>query len=111
MTHTSTVYLVLTWLLAAFFLIGAVVNWIAPKPIREDYARWGYSAWFHYVTAILEALVAGMLLAPETRIIGAALGAVVMLAALATLVRGREWKHMIAPTVVLLVALIVGVNT
>lgn len=78
---------------AAIFLIGALVNLAAPGRIREDYARWGYPAWFRFVTAGLEAVACALILAPATRIAGLALGMAILLAAIATLVRARQYAH------------------
>jgi hypothetical protein len=89
-------------LTSLFFVVGAIGNWIAPPRIAADYARWGYASHFHYITAILE-LVTGVLLLPgSTRLYGAALGALIMAAALATLLRHKEYGHAIPPSLVLL---------
>lgn len=96
---------IFTWLITAFFFVGAAINFIAPTSIRADYARWGYPGWFHYVTALLELAVALQLLFPATRLQGAALGALVMLAAVGTTLTHREYKRAIAPFVVLLLTL------
>ena len=44
---------VLAWLLAAFFVFGAVGNLLAPPDIAESYRRWAYPDWFHVVTGAL----------------------------------------------------------
>ena len=92
---------VISYLVTLFFIIGAVVNWIAPPKIANDYARWGYPPRFHYLTAVLEGLSAILLLLPTTRLFGATLGALVMSAAALTLLRHRENGHAVVPTVVL----------
>lgn len=97
-----TLWGALAWLLAAFFTFGGVLNLALPEPIRNDYARWGYPDWFHYVTAALEFLVAAALLFPNTRIFGAALGSAVMAAAVGTTLFHREYKHALAPSLALL---------
>lgn len=97
-----TIATVLAWLLVAFFTVGGIVNWIAPGKIRADYARWGYPGWFHYLTAVLELGVAGLLAFPDTRWQGAVLGVAVMVAAAGTLLHHREYTHAIAPVAVLL---------
>jgi hypothetical protein len=68
--------------LAAFFVVGSLSNIFAPGSIYQEYLRWGYPPWFHFVTGSLE-LTTAVLLA-RTRLWGAALGCTVMLAALAT---------------------------
>lgn len=93
---------ILAWVLAAFFVVGAIGNWIAPANVRAEYARWGYPDWFHYVTAVLELLVAALLLFASTRFWGIGLGAAIMLAAIATLLIHKEYRHALLPTTVLL---------
>lgn len=96
-------YHLLSWVLAAFFLIGAIGNWFTPSHVRADYIRWGYPDWFHRVTAILELVVAILMIAATSRTWGIALGAAIMLAAIATLLRHREFRHALLPTSVLVV--------
>jgi hypothetical protein len=40
--------------LAAFFVVGSLSNIFAPPSIYEEYLRWGYPRWFHFVTGSLE---------------------------------------------------------
>lgn len=98
----------LAWALAAFFVIGAVGNWIAPPNVRAEYTRWGYPDWFHYVTAGLELLVAMFLVFASTRFWGVGLGAAIMLAAIATLLLHKEYRHALLPTTVLLFLILQG---
>lgn len=92
----------LSWALTLFFIVGAVGNWRPSAQHIDDYRRWGYPDWFHNVTAILEFAAAILIFFPQTRIFGAVLGGVVMLAAVATLLKHGEPKPAIAPGVVAL---------
>ncbi|RZJ32518.1 MAG: DoxX family protein [Brevundimonas sp.] len=98
----------IAWAVAAFYVVGAIGNWIAPPTIQADYSRWGYPGWFHYLTAVMEMAAAVMLFLPEWRIAGAVLGTLVMLGALATVLRHREFTHAIAPSVVAAFSILVG---
>lgn len=97
---------VLAWLLAAFFIVGGLGNIFATEAIQADYARWGYPAWFHYVTGLLELVAAGLLVT-STRRLGASLAAAVMIGAAGTVLLHGEWAHAIAPVVVLAVSVTV----
>lgn len=99
---------VMTWLLAALFAVGAVVNAVGPSGIREDYARWGYPKGFRFITAVLELMVATLLLFSGARLAGALLGATIMAAAVATTVKHREPGRSIAPLTALIWACVVG---
>lgn len=97
---------VLPWLLAAFFVVGGLGNIFATEAIRADYARWGYPAWFHYVTGLLELTAAGLLMLGRRRL-GAGLAVAVMSGAAATVLLHGEITHAIAPLVVLCVSVVV----
>ncbi|MCW2309038.1 DoxX family protein [Rhodobium gokarnense] len=92
---------VLAWLLVAFFAVGSATNIFAPAAIVEDYQRWGYPAWFHYVTGTLELIACLLLIFPVTRLAGSAIGGGVMAAALATMLWNSEYAHGLAPLAVL----------
>ncbi|MDO7925647.1 DoxX family protein [Pseudomonas sp. KFB-139] len=98
----------LPWALAAFFLLGGIVNWIAPARIRKDYERWRYPGWFHYVTGGLEIIAAILFIFPQTRIAGSILAIAIMGGAFATLIFHREYKHALLPALVLFLALVCG---
>jgi hypothetical protein len=70
---------ILAWILAAFFVFGGAVNISAPESVAADYQRWGYPDWFHFATGGLERTTAVLLALAGTRLLGAALGSVVML--------------------------------
>ena len=97
--------------MAAFFVVGAIGNWLAPANVRAEYARRGYPGWFHRVTATLEFLVAIFLVFVSTRLGGCALGAAIMLAAIATLLCHREYRHALLPTAMLLLLALLGLLT
>ena len=97
----------LAWLLAAFFLFGAYGNTFISEENAAAYAAWGYPGWFHYITAILE-LAAGLLLIRAiSRPYGAGLGGLVMAAASLTTLLNADYDHAVAPSIVLLVSLVV----
>jgi hypothetical protein len=84
--------------------LGGVVNIAGPAPLRRDYARWGYPAWFGRVTGALLILAAVLITMPPLRLTGLGLAALVTLAALGTLLRAREFGHT-PPSIVLLAVL------
>ena len=94
--------------LAAFFVVGSLSNIFAPGSIYEEYLRWGYPHWFHFVTGSLELTTAVLLARARTRLWGAALGCAVMLAALATVTLHGEYGHGVAPLVVATLSIVVG---
>jgi hypothetical protein len=99
---------VLALALAAFFVVGSLSNIFAPGSIYEEYLRWGYPHWFHFVTGSLELTTAVLLARTRTRLWGSALGCTVMLAALATVTLRGEYGHGVAPLVVATLSIVVG---
>lgn len=98
---------ILAWLLAAFFLFGAYGNTFISAENAAAYAAWGYPDWFHYITAILELMAAILLIRMVSRPYGAGLGALVMAAAVLTTLVNADYDHAVAPSVVLLISLLV----
>lgn len=89
-------------------MIGAgVVNFIGSRSVRGSFARWGYPAGFHRVTGVLEAAAGLLLLIPGTSRAGAMGSVAILLAAVMTLIRHRDWAHL--PGAVVLMALAASV--
>jgi hypothetical protein len=98
---------VLSWALSAFFTLGSWFNLFDESSIA-DYRKWGYPGWFHFVTAAMELATAALLIEHTTRLFGAALGALVMVGAIATLVGHCDYIHAALPTTVLMLLLVVA---
>ena len=94
--------------LAAFFVVGSLSNIVAPGSIYEEYLKWGYPRWFHFVTGALELTTAVLLAQTSTRLFGSALGCAVMLGALATVTLHGEYGHAVPPLVVTTLTIAVG---
>jgi hypothetical protein len=91
---------ILAWLLSLAFIGAALGNALGGTAIQADFKRWGYPAWWNFVTATIELFGAILIFVTETRIWGLALLGLVMISALATLVWRREYKHL-APGLIL----------
>lgn len=89
----------LIWILAASFFLAGMVNAIGTQSTRRDFARWGYPEWWGKLTGILEICCAGMLIYSASFLAGLTLGTVIIAAALITLVRFREFRHLIPAAV------------
>jgi uncharacterized membrane protein YphA (DoxX/SURF4 family) len=76
-------------------MIGAGgVNFAGSISVRTSFARWGYPTGFHRVTGGLEIAAGLLLLIPVTSRVGAIGSAIILLAAVATLIRFRGWGHL-----------------
>ncbi len=89
--------LVTAWLPVALgiVMIGAgLVNGVGPGPVRASFDRWGYPRGFHRVAGGLEVAAGALILVPATVRVGAVAAVVILLAAVVTLVRHRDWTHL-----------------
>ena len=84
----------IAWLLAFAFTGAGIFNAMGGAVVQAQFLRWGYPAWWNFITAALETLSAALIVLPETRIWGLALGAMVLVAAIATLTWRREYEHL-----------------
>ncbi len=101
---------VLVWLAAAAFLVGGIVNMSGHQKIRAGFVQLGFPSWWCWVTAALELLTAVLLVTAGVRYIGVALGACIMLAAIAAIVRIRNYRELPPPVVFLLLLVLVTVG-
>ncbi|WP_267220730.1 DoxX family protein [Dyella silvae] len=82
------------WLLAAGFFGAGLVNAIGTPTTRSDFARWGYPNWWGRFTGGLEIMSAVLIAIPISRVVGLALGASIIAAAVLTVLKHREFKHL-----------------
>ena len=99
MLHTVS-----TWLLVAAFFGAGLFNAIGSPATQSSFVRWGYPAWWCRVTGGLEVADALLIALPVTRKAGLILGAVIIAAAVLTVLRRREFSHL--PPLGLFVALL-----
>jgi uncharacterized membrane protein YphA (DoxX/SURF4 family) len=105
--------LIAVWLpiVLGIVMIGAgAVNLVGPESVRDSFARWGYPAGFHRVTGGLEVTAGALLLIPATSRAGAIGSAAILLAAVMTLIRHRDWTHLPGAVVLTAVALAIAIR-
>ncbi len=83
------------WLLVAGFFGAGLYNAIGTRATRSDFARWGYPRWWSSLTGGLEMVSAVLIALPVSRIVGSALGAAIIAAAVLTVLRHREFSHLV----------------
>jgi len=90
MIHTISI-----WLLVAGFLGAGVFNAISTSTTQSDFARWGYPRWWGILTGGLDIVSAVLIALPLSRIVGMALGAAIIAAAAFTVLRHRDFSHLV----------------
>ena len=70
------------------------VNFAGQMSVRESFTRWGYPAGFHKVTGGLEVVAGLLLLIPATSHAGAVGSVMILMTAMITLIRHRDWGHL-----------------
>jgi len=108
---TTALQSLFLWLAAAGFLIGGIVNASGRPAIRAEFEQLGFPGWWCRVTAALEIATAFLLLGSGTRIIGAALGSCIMLAAIAAIVRIGAYRKLAPPSLYLFLAILAGLGS
>ena len=93
-------------LLISVVFVGAAVQKFTGK-VAPNWERWGYSPQFMYATGIAELVALALFWWPGLELVGAAGLALVLLGALATLIRHREApSHFALSAVTLLLVLV-----
>ena len=90
MVHSISV-----WLLVAGFFGAGLVNAIGTPATQGNFTRWGYPRWWGRLTGALEMMGAVLIALPLTRGVGLALGALIIAAAVLTVLRHRDFSHLV----------------
>ena len=93
-------------LLALLFLLNGGMK-VAGMMV-DQFALWGYPAWFQYLIGVVEALAGVGFLLGRMRFMAAVVVIPIMLGAIYTLVRAGTVPHAALPAIALLLALFVA---
>jgi|SRR5271166_980294 len=105
--------LIAVWLPIALGIVmmgAGAVNFVGPGSVRDSFARWGYPAGFHRLTGGLEVTAGLLLLIPAASRAGAIGSAAILLAAVMTLIRHRDWTHLPGAVGLTAVAVVVTIR-
>jgi hypothetical protein len=91
-------------LVISLIFAGAALQKFTGK-VAPDWDRWGYSRTFMYATGVAELVALVLLWVPGLELFGAAALGLVMIGALATLIRHREGRSHVAMSAVTLLLL------
>ena len=87
MAHVVSVCLLVAGLLGAGFY-----NAIGTSATQGSFVRWGYPRWWGSLTGGLEMVSAVLIALPASRVVGLMQGAAIILAAVLTVLRHREFR-------------------
>ena len=99
------------WLLVAGFFGAGLFNAVGTPATQSDFARWGYPRWWGRFTGGLEMMSAVLIALPVSRIVGLAFGAVIIAAAVLTVLRHREFKHLVPLSVFVAVIALAAISS
>lgn len=83
------------WVLIAGFWGAGLFNAIGTPATRGDFVRWGYPPWWCRLTGGVEIMCGGLIALPVSRKTGLMLGVVIIAAAISTVLRHREFSHLV----------------
>ena len=104
------VHVLFFWLLVAAIFGAGVFNAVGTAATQDSFARWGYPRWWGRVTGGLEIVSAVLIALPASRVLGLALAAIIMAAAVFTVLRHRDFSHLVPLSVFLALILFVGIS-
>jgi hypothetical protein len=93
-------------LLISLIFVGAAVQKLTGK-VATNWEHWGYSRRFMYATGVAELVALALFWSPALALVGAAGLGLVLVGALATLIKHREGLSHVAVTALTLVLVIV----
>ena len=99
------------WLLVAGFFGAGLFNAIGTPATQSDFARWGYPRWWSIFTGGLEIMSAVLIAVAVSRVVGLALGAVIIAAAVLTVLRHRDFSHLVPLSVFVALIAIAGTSS
>ena len=88
-------HLLSIWLVVAAFFGAGVFNAIGTQANKGNFIRWGYPQWWCHLTGGLEIVTAVLVVLPGSREAGLILGAVIVAAAVLTVLRHRDFAHLV----------------
>lgn len=97
---------VVHWIVVIIFGAGFFANVTGPKPIRQEFERWGLPAWLRIITGVGEGVVAVMLIWHVAVISALLIAALIMAAAVLIVLYNQETRRAIVPLVVMILVLI-----
>ena len=82
-------------LLVASFVGAGLINAVGTAAAKRDFVRWGYPHWWGHITGALELFSAVLIALPVSRFAGLTLGAAIIAAAGFTILRNRDFLHLV----------------
>jgi hypothetical protein len=91
--------------LASLFLLAGAAHIIGPRPLRAGYRSWRFSRSFRYVAGVTQLFAALFLAVPQTRFWGGALAAMILFAAVVSLLNHGKYLYAV-PAILIMIALV-----
>ena len=99
--HSTSVPAVIALILSGFFALAALINFAAPRFVRETYHRWYFGPAFHWIAGFANLAAAALLAMPVTRLWGVVIAAPVMFVAETMLISHKHYGFAVPGAVVL----------
>lgn len=99
------------WFLVAGLFGAGLFNAIGTPATQSSFVRWGYPPWWCRLTGGLEMASAVLIALPVSRGAGLMLGAVIVAAAIFTVLRYREFVHLVPLSVFVALLALAGLSS
>ncbi len=100
-TSRSVVVSVLCWLIGLLFVVTGGAKLAGAATVVAMFQHWGYPMWFMQLVGVVEVVAGIALLAPFSRIVGAAVLVIEMIGAAGTHALFGQWTMFFVPLVLL----------
>ncbi|HBS7037845.1 TPA: DoxX family protein [Klebsiella pneumoniae] len=97
---------IILWSVIVVFLAGFAINTLGPKPVREEFSRWGIPKWVRLATGITEGVIAILLIFKLWTMAALFAAALLMTAAVKIVLYNQEMRRALIPFSALILVLI-----
>ncbi len=99
------------WFLVAGFFGAGLFNAIGTPATQSSFVQWGYPPWWCRLTGGLEIASAVLIALPVSRGAGLMLGAVIVAAAILTVLHHRGFAHLVPLSVFVALLALAGISS
>lgn len=94
------------WVIVVVFTAGFFVSIIGPKPVREEFTRWGLPQWVRIITGLTEGIIATLLIIKMWTLLALVAASFIAAANVLIILYNQQMRRALIPFVLLYIVLI-----